>query len=300
MIEGQYVHGNEEIDVYCGVKRGQKKIFKKNKKAYMRLSDHIGLLPLVIISPAGVVLVDGASEERRRFIDGVISQCDKEYLQLLIRYNRVLVQRNSFLKEYAGRSIDADMLSVWDEQLADCGCVILERRRAFVYELEEMFQVYYDRVALGREKVMLEYSTTIKNDDFLASLRDSFDRDRILTYTTVGVHRDDLNLSLEGYPVKKLGSQGQKKSFLTALKLAQFAYLVKQKGVKPLLLLDDIFDKLDADRVSQIIQIVSSTDFGQVFVTDTNREHIDEILQQHAMEYKIFHVVGGNVADLKY
>ena len=202
------------------------------------------------------------------------------------------------MKEYAGRSIDADMLSVWDEQLADCGCVILERRRAFVYELEEMFQVYYDRVALGREKVMLEYSTTIKNDDFLASLRDSFDRDRILTYTTVGVHRDDLNLSLEGYPVKKLGSQGQKKSFLTALKLAQFAYLVKQKGVKPLLLLDDIFDKLDADRVSQIIQIVSSTDFGQVFVTDTNREHIDEILQQHAMEYKIFHVERGEVMNL--
>lgn len=298
MIEGQYMHGDEEIDVYCGVKRGQKKIFKKNKKAYTRLSDHIGLLPLVIISPADVVLIDGASEERRRFIDGVISQCDKEYLQLLIRYNRVLMQRNSFLKEYAGQSIDTDMLSVWDEQLADSGRVILERRRAFVAELEEMFQMYYDRVSLGREKVMLEYSTTIKNDDFLASLRGSFERDRILTYTTVGVHRDDLNLSLEGYPVKKLGSQGQKKSFLTALKLAQFAYLVKQKGVKPLLLLDDIFDKLDADRVSQIIRIVSSTDFGQVFVTDTNREHIDEILKQHAMEYKIFHVEGGEVMNL--
>jgi len=245
-----------------------------------------------------VVLIDGASEERRRFIDGVISQCDKEYLQLLIRYNRVLMQRNSFLKEYAGQSIDTDMLSVWDEQLADSGRVILERRRAFVAELEEMFQMYYDRVSLGREKVMLEYSTTIKNDDFLASLCGSFERDRILTYTTVGVHRDDLNLSLEGYPVKKLGSQGQKKSFLTALKLAQFAYLVKQKGVKPLLLLDDIFDKLDADRVSQIIRIVSSTDFGQVFVTDTNREHIDEILKQHAMEYKIFHVEGGEVRNL--
>ena len=161
-----------------------------------------------------------------------------------------------------------------------------------------MFQVYYDRVSLGSEKVMLEYSTTIKNDAFPTSLRGSFERDRILTYTTVGVHRDDLNLSLEGYPVKKLGSQGQKKSFLTALKLAQFAYLVKQKGVKPLLLLDDIFDKLDADRVSQIIQIVSSTDFGQVFVTDTNREHIDEILQQHVMEYKIFHVEGGEVMNL--
>ena len=151
---------------------------------------------------------------------------------------------------------------------------------------------------MGREKVMLEYSTTVKDDDFLASLRGSFERDRILTYTTVGVHRDDLNLSLEEYPVKKLGSQGQKKSFLTALKLAQFAYLVKQKGVKPLLLLDDIFDKLDADRVSQIIQIVSSADFGQVFVTDTNREHIDEILRQHAMEYRIFHVEKGEVMNL--
>lgn len=297
VIEGMYAYEDEEIDVYCGVKRGQKKMFKKNKKAYTRLSDHIGLLPLVMISPADVVLIDGASEERRRFIDGVISQCDKEYLQLLIRYNRVLMQRNSFLKEYAGRGFDADMLSVWDEQLAESGSVILERRRAFIAELEGMFQEYYNRVALGRENVMLEYRTTVKNDDFLSSLRNSFERDRILTYTTVGIHRDDLDLSLEGYPVKKLGSQGQKKSFLTALKFAQFAYLAKQKGVKPLLLLDDIFDKLDADRVSQIIQIVSETSFGQVFVTDTNREHIDEILKQHALEYKIFHVEGGEVEE---
>ena len=297
VIEGKYAYEDEEIDVYCGMKRGQKKIFKKNKKAYTRLSDHIGLLPLVMISPADVVLIDGASEERRRFIDGVISQCDKEYLQLLIRYNRVLMQRNSFLKEYAGRGFDVDMLSVWDEQLAESGSVILKRRRAFIVELEEMFQVYYNRVASGREKVMLEYRTTVKNDDFLTSLHNSFERDRVLTYTTVGVHRDDLDLSLEGYPVKKLGSQGQKKSFLTALKFAQFAYLAEQKGVKPLLLLDDIFDKLDADRVSQIIQIVSDTSFGQVFVTDTNREHIDEILKQHALEYKIFHVEGGEVEE---
>lgn len=300
VLEGMYTYEDEDIDVYCGVKRGQKKIFKKNKKAYTRLSDHIGLLPLVMISPADVVLIDGTSEERRRFVDGVISQFDKEYLQLLIRYNRVLMQRNSFLKEYVGQGLDADMLSVWDEQLSDTGSVILGRRRAFVAELEKMFQVYYDRVALGREKVMLEYTTTVKNDDFLASLRNNFERDRVLTYTTVGIHRDDLKLSLKGHPVKKLGSQGQKKSFLIALKFAQFAYLAKQKGVKPLLLLDDIFDKLDADRVSQIIQIVSETSFGQVFVTDTNREHVDEILKLHAMEYKIFHVEGGDVTDSKF
>lgn len=300
VIEGIYEREGEQVDVYCGVKKGQKKVFKKNKKSYERLSDHIGLLPLVMISPADVTLIDGASEERRRFIDGVISQCDKEYLHLLIRYNRVLVQRNSFLKEYAGRPIDADMLAVWDEQLVENGRVILDRRRAFVAELEEVFQQYYNRVSLGREQVMLEYTTTIKENDFPASLKNSFERDRVLTYTTVGIHRDDLTLSLEGYPVKKLGSQGQKKSFLTALKFAQFAYLAKQKGVKPLLLLDDIFDKLDADRVSQIIQIVSEDSFGQVFVTDTNREHIDEILRLHAVDYRIFKVEQGAISDFKF
>lgn len=298
IVEGRCSNEEEVIELYCGVKSGQKKIFKKNKKAYTRLSDHIGLLPLVIVSPADVVLVDGASEERRRFMDGVISQCDKEYLQLLIRYNRVLVQRNKFLKEYVGRNIDVDMLSVWDDQLVACGRVILERRRIFVDELEKMFQQYYYQVSQGKEKVMLTYSTTIKENDFTASLRNSFERDRLLTYTTVGIHRDDLNLSLEGYPVKKLGSQGQKKSFLVALKLAQFAYLKKSKGVKPVLLLDDIFDKLDAHRVSQIIQMVASSDFGQVFITDTNREHIDKILQQHVSEYKIFCVENGEIKNL--
>lgn len=300
VLEGMYERDGEDIDVYCGVKKGVKKVFKKNKKSYERLSDHIGLLPLVMISPADVILIDGASEERRRFIDGVISQCDKEYLQVLIRYNRVLAQRNSFLKEYAGMPIDADMLSVWDEQLADNGRVILERRLAFITELAEVFQVYYDRVALGREKVTLEYSTTIKENDYLQSLRGSFDRDRVLTYTTVGIHRDDITLSIEGYPVKRLGSQGQKKSFLTALKFAQFAYLAQQKGVKPLLLLDDIFDKLDADRVSQIIRIVSEENFGQVFITDTNRGHIDEILRLHAIDYKIFKVDQGAIGDFKF
>lgn len=298
VLEGMYYRDEEEVGVYCGVKRGQKKVFKKNKKSYERLSDHIGLLPLVMISPADVVLIDGASEERRRFMDGVISQCDKEYLQQLIRYNRVLMQRNSLLKENVGRKIDVDMLSVWDEQLSESGSLILQRRRVFIRELEELFQLYYNRVSLGRERVSLEYMTTVRNEDLLGSLRESLERDRILTYTTVGVHRDDLSLSLEEYPVKKLGSQGQKKSFLTALKFAQFAYLAKQKEVKPLLLLDDIFDKLDADRVSQIIRIVSEEEFGQVFVTDTNREHIDEILRLHAVDYKIFRVEQGQVEDV--
>ena len=295
VLDGRYEREDETLDIYCGVKRGQKKVFKRNKKSYERLSDHIGLLPLVVISPVDTVLIDGMSEERRRFVDGVLSQCDKEYLRHLIAYNRALMQRNALLKEYAGRPLDAEMLAVWDEQLADHGTLVLERRRVFARELAEEFQAYYARVSLGREQVTMEYTSTVKEDGLLATLRENRERDRVLTYTSAGIHRDDIALRLEGYPVKRLGSQGQKKSFLTALKFAQFAYLSRQKGIRPLLLLDDIFDKLDAERVNQIIDIVASDAFGQIFITDTNRGHIDEILREHASDYKIFKVNGGEV-----
>ena len=298
VLQGNYERQGERIEAYCGVKRGQKKVFKKNKKAYDRLSDHIGLLPLVMVSPADTVLIDGGSEERRRFIDGVISQQDKEYLARLIRYNRILVQRNTMLKEYAGRGMDMDMLAVWDEQLAESGMFILKKRRNFVYEMSTVFQHYYDLLASGKEQVSLTYATTIKHDDLLASLKESFERDRILTYTTVGIHRDDLGLELGGYPVKKMGSQGQKKSFLVALKFAQFVYLSARNGIKPLLLLDDIFDKLDTLRVSRIVGIVSEKTFGQVFITDTNRLHIDEIIKQHASSFKIFVVDEGVIKEV--
>lgn len=295
VLEGEYERAGEIVSVYCGVKKGQKKVFKKNKKSYERLSEHIGLLPLVMISPSDVALIDGVSEERRRFLDGVISQCDKEYLQNLIGYNRVLAQRNALLKEYAGKSVDEEMLAVWDERLADYGMLILERRRKFIQELSDVFQSYYEMISLGREKVGMEYHSTIKERDFLTALQANRERDRVLTYTTVGIHRDDIVLLLDGYPVKKLGSQGQKKSFLTALKFAQFVYLARRNGVRPLLLLDDIFDKLDAERVGQIIRVVASDKFGQVFITDTNRGHIDEILREYAPEYKIFEVNNGDV-----
>ena len=295
VLDGQYERDDETLEVYCGVKRGQKKVFRRNKKSYERLSDHIGLLPLVVISPVDTELIDGASEERRRFIDGVISQCDREYLRHLISYNRLLAQRNALLKEYAGRPIDGEMLAVWDEQLSEHGSIVLARRQAFMRELADVFQTYYAKVSLGRERVTMEYVTTVKDSDLLATLRENRERDRLLTYTSAGLHRDDIHLKLEGYLVKKIGSQGQKKSFLTALKFAQFIYLSKQKGIRPLLLLDDIFDKLDAERVNQIIDIVASDVFGQIFITDTNREHIDEILREHASDYKIFQVDGGEV-----
>ena len=295
VLQGSYVRDGEEMDIYCGVKQGQKKVFKKNKKSYERLSEHIGLLPLVMISPADTVLIEGGSEERRRFVDGVISQCDKEYLHQLIRHNRIVMQRNSLFKEHAGRPLDGDMVAVWDEQLAEAGKVILDKRQQFMQEFGERFQYYYDQITTGKERVSLSYVTTIREGDILKSLHDTFSRDRLLMYTTVGVHRDDIVLELEGYPVKRLGSQGQKKSFLAALKFAQFSYLAGQKGVKPLLLLDDIFDKLDEERVKQIIQLVSGDTFGQVFITDTNREHVDEILRSHTPEYRIYEVNRGEV-----
>lgn len=295
VVQGKYEREGEELDVYCGVKRGQKKVFKKNQKAYDKLSEHIGLLPLVMISPEDVVLIDGGSEERRKLIDGIISQCDRGYLYQLIRYNKALSQRNSFLKSNVGKLLDLEMLDIWDEQLAECGEAIMRKRAEFLAEFSRVFQSYYELLSLGREVVTLSYKVSVKDGGMLSALRASFERDRIMTYTTTGVHRDDILLNIGDYPVKKIGSQGQKKTFLIALKLAQYAWLHRMSGVKPLLLLDDIFDKLDADRVNQIVAIVSGDVFGQVFITDTNREHIDDILKLQHTEYKLFKVEQGEI-----
>lgn len=295
VVQGKYDRDGDPIDVYCGVKRGQKKTFKKNQKAYDKLSEHIGLLPLVMISPEDVLLIDGGSEERRKLVDGIISQCDRNYLHQLIRYNKALAQRNSLLKATAGKYLDAEMLEIWNEQLAESGGAIKQKRVEFLQDFRTVFQAYYEDLSLGREEVELEYKPSVKGDDMLAALREVVDRDRVLTYTTVGIHRDDLVLNIGKYPVKKIGSQGQKKTFLIALKLAQYAWLNRMSGVKPLLLLDDIFDKLDADRVSQIVRIVGGEMFGQVFMTDTNREHIDEILKSQQVDYRLFAVDKGEI-----
>lgn len=297
VIQGKYERQEAEVEIYCGVKRGQKKVFKKNQKIYEKLSEHIGLLPLVMISPEDVILIEGGSEERRRLIDGIISQCDQAYLYDLIRYNRALVQRNAFLKRANGGNLDAEVLELWNEQLAECGERIREKRKSFLMEFREVFQAYYEQLSLGREQVELNYRASVEEEGLLAALHQALERDRLLTYTTVGIHRDDLSLTIGGYAVKKIGSQGQKKTFLIALKLAQYAWLHRMSGVKPLLLLDDIFDKLDADRVKQIVKIVSEEAFGQVFITDTNREHMDEILLSQQADYRLFKVENGEISE---
>lgn len=298
MLQGQYVSDSGiDGEVSCGLKRGEKKQFKKNGKAYERLADHIGTIPLVMISPADNGLIAGGSEERRRFMDVVISQYDKEYLNALIRYNRALQQRNAMLRGEYG--FDAEMMSLMEEMMVVEAKVIHAGRSRFVEELLPVFMEFHGKITGGRESVGLRYRSHLNDDDFGELLASSRNDDRNLGYTSKGVHRDELVMQLGGYPIKKEGSQGQNKSFLVSLKLAQFDFLRRKGGETPLLLLDDIFDKLDSNRVEQIVGLVSGDGFGQIFITDVNREHIDMILERVDKEYRLFGVLDGNVELIK-
>lgn len=296
VLQGKYEREGEEENIYCGLKRGNKKKFSRNKKEYKRLSGHIGLLPLVMISPSDTSLILGVSEGRRKFIDSVISQFDHIYLDNLIKYNRALVQRNSLLKQFsANRTFDSDSLEIWDEQLVHLGEEIHRKRFEFIGDILPIFQNYYKYISKEYESVELEYISHLNDADFPDLLKSSLPKDRLLQYTTVGIHKDDLDFKIEGYPIKKLGSQGQKKTYLTALKLAQFEFIRNVNESMPILLLDDIFDKLDSTRVEQVVKLVSEKNFGQIFITDTNREHLDRLIQGIGADYRIFRIEDGNV-----
>jgi DNA replication and repair protein RecF len=250
-----------------------------------------------MISPADSVLIQGGSEERRRFMDSVISQYDRTYLDWLVKYNRVLLQRNILLKNYAGQSaVDPDLFAIWDEQLLLLGQKIHLKRAQFLEELLPVFQKYYSLISGGNETVSLEYGSQLNDQSFELLLQDSFARDRLVQYSTTGIHKDDLELKLGGYAIRRLGSQGQNKTYLIALKFAQFDFIRSLNSSKPILLLDDIFDKLDSGRVEEIVKLVSDDHFGQIFITDTNREHLDGILREVAGEdFRIFMVEKGVV-----
>ena len=298
VIQGFYeaADGTPE-EIYCGMKRRQKKQFKRNKKEYTRLSDHIGFLPLVMVSPADSELIAGGSDERRRFMDVVISQYDKEYLDALIRYNKALVQRNTLLK--SEQPVEEELFLVWEEMMAQAGEVVFRKREAFIREFIPIFQSFYSFISQDREKVGLSYDSHARDASLLEVLKESRARDQILGYSLRGVHKDELNMLLGDFPIKREGSQGQNKTYLVALKLAQFDFLKRTGTTVPLLLLDDIFDKLDASRVEQIIKLVAGNSFGQIFITDTNREHLDRILHKVGSDYKMFRVEQGTVAEMK-
>jgi DNA replication and repair protein RecF len=299
MLQGQYQtdQGDPE-EIYCGLKRRQKKHFKRNKKEYTRLADHIGLIPLVMVSPADSELIAGGSEERRRFMDVVISQYDRDYLDALMRYNKALMQRNTLLK--AEEEPDEELMAVWEEMMAQAGTVVYEKRQRFLTEFIPIFQTFYAQISGGREQVNLTYTSHAQRGDLLSIIRASRAKDRVMGFSLHGIHKDDLLMELGEFPIKREGSQGQNKTYLVALKLAQFDFLHRAgSGTTPLLLLDDIFDKLDAERVEQIVKLVAGDRFGQIFITDTNRDHLDGILRKLDGDYKVFTVHDGQVTEGK-
>ena len=296
MLEGNYENDNGDVEnIYCGMKRGTKKHFKRNKKEYKRLSQHIGLIPLIFVSPSDVSLIEGGSEERRKLMDVVISQYDHSYIEALANYNKALQQRNALLKMEA--EPDPMLMELWEQQMALNGEILFAKRQAFVCELVPIFQQIYQHISGNQEKVDLQYSSHCTRGPLLEVIqRDRF-KDRAVGYSLHGVHRDDLEFLLGDYQMKREGSQGQNKTFVIALKLAQFSFLQRTvSNTTPLLLLDDIFDKLDAQRVEAIVQLVSGDNFGQIFITDTNRDHLDQILRRLNGDYKLFYVENGEIA----
>ena len=289
MIEGEYILNDRTEKIVCSLKRGQKKVLKRNGKNYEKFSEHIGQIPLVIISPADRDLVTEGSDTRRKFIDGVISQQNKTYLQDLISYNKVLSQRNALLKYFAAnRTFDALNLSVYNEQLATYGTKIYEVRKDFLEKFIPIFNEKYQIISGDKESVNLVYKSQLQDFSMLEALNKSLEKDKILQFTTSGIHKDDLSFEIDEYPIKKFGSQGQQKSYLIALKLAQFEFIKQQSNIIPILLFDDIFDKLDENRVLQIIELVNNDEFGQIFITDTHSERTENIVKQSNKPYKIF------------
>ena len=293
VLEGVY---EGDLHIYCGMKRGTKKHFKRNKKEYRRLSEHIGLIPVVVVSPSDTLLIEGGSEERRRLMDMVIAQYEHGYMEAMNRYNKALQQRNAMLK--LDEEPNPDVISLFEEQMAYEGERIYKSRKAFVEELTPIFQRIHETISGNREQVALNYVSHCQRGPLLEVIqRDRF-KDRAIGYSLHGVHRDDLEITLGGHLMKREGSQGQNKTFVIALKLAQFDFLKRTNSkTTPLLLLDDIFDKLDAQRVEQIVKLVAGDDYGQIFITDTNRDHLDLILSRQTLDYKIFHVDKGEITE---
>ena len=291
VIEGEFEKANRNEQILCSLKKGQKKILKRNGKQYEKFSDHIGFIPLVIISPSDSDLIVEGSETRRRFIDTVISQLDSSYLQQLIQYQKIISQRNALLKYFALNHVfENDTLSIYNDQLNELGQSIFEKRKAFLNDFIPIFNQHHQEITSSNETVQLVYESHLFEKDTKTLLEENLAKDRALQYTSVGVHKDDLSFQIDHFPIKKFGSQGQQKSFLIALKLAQFEFVKKQSGEKPILLFDDIFDKLDESRVRKIVAMVNDEQFGQLFISDTHKERTENIVKTTHQSYTVFNL----------
>lgn len=300
MLQSLWIKDHQEVDIYCGVKKGHKKIFKRNKAEYEKLAEHIGAFPVVMISPYDRNLITEGSEFRRKWIDGIISQFDRRYLDDLMRYNRVLDQRNALLKNNVKNGFfDRESFEVWDVQLVEIGERIAMKRQEFLLDFIPIFQQYYSELGAEAESVYLIYKSQITEGGFLNLLNQATERDRYMGYTSVGIHKDDLIFELNGHPIKKFGSQGQQKSYLIALRLAQYEWLKRNLNQNPILLLDDIFDKLDNSRVGKLMQMVSDHAFGQVIVTDTDELRVKTIFDGIGEPFRLFRVETGKINQVE-
>ena len=298
VIQGKYERLGEDEIIYCGLKENNRKIFKRNKKEYQRLADHIGIIPLVMKSPSDANFIYQGSDERRKFIDSVISQFDKEYLDDLIKYNRILLQRNKLLKSSYDRNFSSESIEIYNNQLDHYGSGIYSKRVDFINNIQPIFSKYYEEISGGNESVELVFKSQLSDGKLSDLLRESINKDKVLQYTTAGIHKDDIVMMMNGKVIRKFGSQGQQKTYLIALKFSQYDFIKKETGINPLLLLDDIFDKLDIKRVQQIIKMVTGNHFGQIFITDTSHDRLKDILQGSDNDYKIFLIEDGEVRSV--
>lgn len=299
VLQGKFRQTDNREEIYCAFKKNQKKKIKRNDKEYTKVADHIGLIPVVMVSPLDGNLISGAAEERRKYMDSVISQFNRNYLHALIQYNKALLQRNAWLKDAASRSFrDKTLFEALNMQLVKWGSEIYLGREKFIADLDPIFNQYYEQISNGKEKVHLNYRSQLQNADFESLLNESFEKDLRMQHCTVGTHRDDILLDLGDYPIKRIGSQGQQKSFLVALKFAQFDFFYRVHQKQPILLLDDIFDKLDFHRVKNIIHLVAEQHFGQIFITDTDKTRAEQVLAELNQQHKIFIIEHNQTINL--
>ena len=289
LIEGDFTKGIKHENIICSLKKGQNKTLKRNGKIYKRFSDHIGLIPLVMISPYDRDLIQEGSSNRRKFTDNVISQTNKTYLTQIIKYQKILFQRNALLKFFKKKqTFDIDILKVYDNQLSELSIPIHNTRLDFFKNFVPVFIKRYNSISQNKETVNISYDSQLNYESLNNLLNNSLEKDRIVQYTSCGIHKDDLIFEIDKFPIKKFGSQGQQKTFLIALKLAQFDYLKTKSNSSPILLLDDIFDKLDNNRVKQLIQLVNEDEFGQLFISDTDYNRTEKIISEIDSSYKMF------------
>ncbi|MCO5260692.1 MAG: DNA replication and repair protein RecF [Crocinitomicaceae bacterium] len=295
-ILGSFSKDDKDYDIHCAFKIGAKKVFKKNKKEYEKLAEHIGLFPTVIISPYDKDLISGGSELRRKWIDGIISQSDKDYLADIQKYAKILAQRNALLKHmYENGFFELESIDVWNEQLIFIGNRIHQKRSAFLADFIPVFKNHYNQIGIESDNVTIEFRSQLNEASFAELLKLNERKDAHSQYTNAGIHKDDLVFLIKGYPVKKFGSQGQQKSFVIALRLAQYDWLKQNLNIKPILLLDDIFDKLDRNRVQRLMDLVSSDFFGQVLVTDTDEERIRQTFEENNISGNLYLIANSTI-----